>query len=104
MTAIYQSPFLIALGWTIAASIWQSALLWLIYQVICNIYRKVNPSVKHAFAAAFLLGSFVWFCFTLADKYSEVVTINQYLSALPEKASWRYQDKTLPASHRLKTA
>ncbi|HEX5025465.1 MAG TPA: M56 family metallopeptidase [Agriterribacter sp.] len=87
MTAIYQSPFLIALGWTIAASIWQSALLWLIYQLIHNINRKISPSVKHVFAAAFLLGSFVWFCFTLADKYSEVVTINQYLSALPGKES-----------------
>lgn len=82
MTAIYQSPFLIALGWTIAASIWQSALLWLIYQAICNLHRKISPSHKHFVAAVLLLGSFGWFSVTLADKYSKAIKLGEYLSGL----------------------
>ncbi|HTN07346.1 M56 family metallopeptidase [Agriterribacter sp.] len=80
MTAIYQSPFLIALGWTIAASIWQSALLWLIYQAICSLHRKISPSHKHFIAAVLLLGSFGWFSVTLTDKYSKAIKLSEYLS------------------------
>ena len=79
MTAIYQSPFLIALGWTIAASIWQSALLWLCYQAICGVHRKISPAHKHFIAFLLLLGSFGWFSATLENKYSEAITLNEYL-------------------------
>ncbi|HRQ51039.1 MAG TPA: hypothetical protein PLR74_10915, partial [Agriterribacter sp.] len=87
MTAIYQSPFLIALGWTIAASIWQSALLWLVYQAICNLHRKISPSHKHFIAAVLLLGSFGWFSITLADKYSKAIKLGEYLSGLTAHAN-----------------
>jgi beta-lactamase regulating signal transducer with metallopeptidase domain len=79
MTAIYQSPFLIALGWTIAASIWQSALLWIVYQAICNIHRKITPSLKHFAAVLLLFGSFGWFIATLANTYNNIIRINGYL-------------------------
>lgn len=82
MTAIYQSAFLIALGWTIAASIWQSALLWMIYQAICGLHRKISPSHKHFIAVVLLLGSFGWFSVTLANKYREAIKLNEYLSGL----------------------
>lgn len=82
MTSIYQSPFLIALGWTIAASIWQSALLWLFYQVICSVHRNIFPARKHFIASLLLLGSFGWFSITLANKYSEAIKLNDYLSGL----------------------
>lgn len=81
MTAIYHSPFLIALGWTIAASIWQSALLWILYQIICNTHRKITPSLKHFSAAALLAGSFGWFTVTLTNTYNDILKINGYLFA-----------------------
>lgn len=87
MTSIYQSPFLIALGWTIAASIWQSALLWLFYQVICGLHRKISPSIKHLVASLLLLASFGWFSITMANKYSEVIRLNDYLSGLAENTN-----------------
>lgn len=86
MTAIYQSPFLIALGWTIAASIWQSALLWIVYQVIGNIHRKITPSLKHFTAAVLLLGSFGWFIATLVNTYNDILRINGPLSGAKESA------------------
>lgn len=82
MNSIYQSPFLIALGWTIAASIWQSALLWLFYQAICSMHRHISPARKHFIAFLLLLGSFGWFSITLANKYSETIKLNEYLSGL----------------------
>lgn len=87
MDAIYHSPFLIALGWTIAASIWQSALLWLIYQAISSMHRNISPARKHFIAFLLLLGSFGWFSITLANKYSEIIKLNEYLSGLTENTN-----------------
>ncbi|HRP56891.1 M56 family metallopeptidase [Agriterribacter sp.] len=87
MNLIYQSPFLIALGWTIAASIWQSALLWLFYQAICSVHRHISPARKHFIASLLLLGSFGWFSITLANKYSEIIKLNEYLSGLNTNAA-----------------
>ena len=87
MASIYQSPFLIALGWTIAASIWQSALLWLFYQVTCGVYRNISPVRKHFIAFLLLLGSFGWFGITLANKYGEAVKLNAYLSGFTENTN-----------------
>ncbi|MFT3705007.1 MAG: M56 family metallopeptidase [Agriterribacter sp.] len=84
MTAIYHSPFLIALGWTIAASLWQGALLWLIYQLVSNIFIKNNPAIKHAVAVLFLFGSFIWFGATFIQHYNEITGLTQSLTALSE--------------------
>lgn len=75
MTAIYDSPFLIALGWTIASSLWQAALLWLVYQAINSGGSKVSPSLKHSVAASFLSVSFVWFGVTFIQNYNEVAAL-----------------------------
>jgi beta-lactamase regulating signal transducer with metallopeptidase domain len=91
MNSIYQSPFLIALGWTIAASIWQSALLWLFYQAICSVHRNISPARKHFIASLLLLGSFGWFSITLANKYSEIIKLNEYLSGLIKNANTAIQ-------------
>jgi beta-lactamase regulating signal transducer with metallopeptidase domain len=82
MTALYHSPFLIALGWSIAASLWQTALLWLIYQLVSNIFIKNNPALKHAVAVVLLFASFTWFGVTLIERYNEITGLTQSLTAL----------------------
>jgi beta-lactamase regulating signal transducer with metallopeptidase domain len=79
MTALYDSPFLIALGWTIASSLWQTALLWLIYQIINSANGKILPALKHSVATLFLCISFVWFAVTFVQNYNEVATLKQSL-------------------------
>lgn len=79
MTALYDSPLLIALGWTIASSLWQAALLWLAYQVISSGGRKVSPALKHSVAVSFLFISFAWFGITFAQNYNEVAALKQSL-------------------------
>ncbi|MGN6495253.1 MAG: M56 family metallopeptidase [Agriterribacter sp.] len=77
MTAIYQSPFLLALGWTIASSLWQTALLWMVYQVLTNTSNRLSPAAKHNLAFTSILFAFGWFGITLSAKYNEL------LQALP---------------------
>lgn len=90
MTALYNSPFLIALGWTIASSLWQTALLWLICQLAGNIDKRNNPSFRHALAALATGISFCWFAVTLAQNYSAIMHLTRSiagLSALSEDAA-----------------
>ena len=90
MTALYNSPFLIALGWTIASSLWQTALLWLICQLAGNIDKRNNPSFRHALAALTMGISFCWFAVTLVQNYSAIIHLTRSiagLSALNEDAA-----------------
>lgn len=86
MFAIGQSNFLQALGWAVLNSLWQMALLWVVYQLITAILRTKKSSEKAFLATTLLYIGFGWFAFTffsiLADKpasqsgYSAFVTIN----------------------------
>ena len=86
MFAIGQSNFLQALGWAVLNSLWQMALLWVIFQFITAITRTTKSSQKSLLAASLLFAGFAWFVFTfiviLADSasahkgYSSFISIN----------------------------
>ena len=86
MFAIGQSNFLQALGWAVMNSLWQMALLWVVYQLATAIFRTNKSSQKGFLATVLLFAGFAWFVFTffsiLADKpasetgYSAFVTIS----------------------------
>ena len=61
MTGIGQTNFLNALGWAVINSLWQMALLWVLYQVI-NAMVKTRSSHKSLLATFFLFTGFTWFC------------------------------------------
>ncbi len=63
------SSFLQALGWAIANSLWQMALLWVGYQCIFLLFRKVKASVKTTTATLLLFGGFLWFVVSLIRHY-----------------------------------
>lgn len=64
MFAIGQSNFLQALGWAVLNSLWQMALLWVVYQLITAIFRTAKSSQKSALATTLLFAGFAWFVFT----------------------------------------
>lgn len=68
MPAFQNSPFLMALGWAIANSIWQSGLLWLAYQLIAGFSLKLSAKHKNALSTSFVFISFIWFAYTLFEK------------------------------------
>jgi len=56
--------FLQALGWAVLNSLWQMALLWVIFQVILS-FGINKPSAKSKLAMVLLSMGFVWFMYTL---------------------------------------
>lgn len=64
MFAIGQSNFLQALGWAVLNSLWQMALLWVVYQLVTAILKTTKSSQKSALATYLLFAGFAWFVFT----------------------------------------
>lgn len=59
-----QTNFLQALGWAVLNSLWQMALLWIIYQVLTSLFKAAKPSAKTALAGSLLMIGFAWFVYT----------------------------------------
>ena len=70
MQSLFQSAFLQALGYSIANSLWQVALLWLVYVLVA---AALKPSASRKYMLAVCLQSigFIWFIFTLQFYYSQ---------------------------------
>ena len=85
MFAIGQSNFLQALGWAVLNSLWQMALLWVVYQFVTAVFKVNKSSQKGNLATLLLFSGSAWFAFTffsiLADSpvsttgYTSFVTI-----------------------------
>lgn len=67
MGAINQSNFLQALGWAVLNSLWQMALLWVVYQLITAVFKSVRSSQKSLLASLLAIAGFIWFLLTLAS-------------------------------------
>lgn len=63
MQALSQSAFLQALGYAIANSLWQCALLWLVVFAV-NSFIKFSSRTKYTIALIAQCTGFVWFIFT----------------------------------------
>ncbi|HTS43203.1 MAG TPA: M56 family metallopeptidase [Puia sp.] len=71
MHFINQSILLKALGWSLISSLWQMALLWLIFLLITGMLKRLSARAKHNLA--FLLNGVgsVWFICTLVSNISD---------------------------------
>lgn len=65
MNLLYQSAFLKALGWSLLNSLWQMALLWLVYMGLTLNGKKLLSRQRHAIALLSLAGGSLWFLTTL---------------------------------------
>jgi beta-lactamase regulating signal transducer with metallopeptidase domain len=85
MNLLNQSAFLKALGWSLLDSLWQMALLWLVYVALTWNGRKLLSRQRHTIALLSLAGGSLWFLITLIVNFykaangPEIVTI--YISA-----------------------
>lgn len=78
MLPVFQSVFLQSLGYAIANSLWQMAILWLFYLLITSL-TKPKASVKYSLAVILQSIGFVWFVVTLFFYYSayhQLTTVN----------------------------
>jgi beta-lactamase regulating signal transducer with metallopeptidase domain len=72
LTALQHSAFLQSLGWAIANSIWQAAILWGLFHIINALYRNSTSKFRNNSATVFLFSSFSWFLFTFVEKFVSV--------------------------------
>jgi beta-lactamase regulating signal transducer with metallopeptidase domain len=80
MQALSQSAFLQALGYAIANSLWQTALLWLLAAAF-NSFVKAPSHVKYKVALTAQFSAFIWFMVTLQfyyEKCSEAIARLNY--------------------------
>jgi bla regulator protein blaR1 len=68
MQPLLQSAFLHSLGYAIANSLWQMALLWLVVQLI-NSIRLLTAAARYYVAIAAQFAGFIWFIATLQFYY-----------------------------------
>jgi bla regulator protein blaR1 len=101
MNDLGQSNFLQALGWAVLNSLWQLALLWVLYQVIMGIYKGARPSHKSSLASGLLITGFAWFLYTFLSIYSNASSHDDVMAAglvsvegNEQLNAWLY--KTLP--------
>ena len=59
MHLLTQSPLLKALGWALFDSLWQMALLWLLYSLLIFVFSQIAASIRHGLAVMLVsLGAF----------------------------------------------
>lgn len=95
MQLLSQSAFLQALGYAIAGSLWQAALLWLLVAGISGVF-KLSAQVKYRIALVAQFGAFVWFVVSLQFYYtrcSEAIALMQS-SGLNNSNAFVFQPST----------
>src|SRR5258705_7742847 len=65
-----QANFLQSLGWAVLNSLWQMALLWVIYQVITGLANSSRSSFRSSLASLLLITGFALFIYTFISFYS----------------------------------
>ena len=89
MNLLYQSAFLKALGWALLNSLWQMALLWLVYLALTKNGKKLLSRQRHSIALLSLTGGSLWFLATLV--------INGYKAASGPQVITLYVTENDPA-------
>ena len=79
MTAFAESIVLQALGWAILNSLWQMALLWVIYHLILSFYKNAGSHQKSLLASIILFSGFSWFIITFLSIWISDSSVNHSL-------------------------
>jgi beta-lactamase regulating signal transducer with metallopeptidase domain len=83
MHPLLHSPFLQALGYTIINSLWQFALLWLLYFLINTIF-KLSSHQKYTTGLVFEIIGFAWFVGTLIFYYNQCLLLPEQNAAISQ--------------------
>lgn len=83
MQHLFQSTFLQALGYAIANSLWQTALVWLIYMSITGLI-SISAASKYRLAVSAQVTGFVWFIITFQFYYRQYSDAWQHSAAVPQ--------------------
>ncbi|MEK7224872.1 MAG: hypothetical protein AAB221_04230, partial [Bacteroidota bacterium] len=96
-----QTSFLQALGWAVFNSLWQMALLWVIYQLVTGLFRSIRSSSKSTLATLLLSTGFAWFIYTFFSAWDNPAasgTISSVFTATDNTGITAWLQKALPVS------
>jgi len=87
-----QVNFLQSLGWALINSLWQMALLWVVYQFITASFHKIKPAHKTFLATLLIFSGFAWFVYTLITSLvSQTNSITSfYNTGMISDTGWKY--------------
>jgi len=74
-----QSNFLQAIGWAVLNSLWQMAIIWVLYSMLTGAFKQ-KPSQKANLATGLLIAGFAWFAYTfisiltIADPQNTIIS------------------------------
>jgi len=91
-----QANFLQSLGWAIINSLWQLALLWVIYQMIISVFTKAKPASKSTLAASLLMTGFAWFIYTFFLAYTSGNTNGTVFTITSNATANNWIQRSLP--------
>ena len=69
MPTISQFNFLEALGWALINSLWQMALLWVVFKLLLSLFTNLKPGKKASIASCLIIVGFSWFLFTFISAF-----------------------------------
>lgn len=69
MNQFFQSAFTEALGWSLADSLWQAGILWLLYILITGNGKSYSALIRHNLAFYSLLAATLWFFISFGIHY-----------------------------------
>lgn len=76
MQYLFQSAFLQSLGYAIANSLWQTALVWFVYSAV-SLVPRLSSAVKYRVAVLAQVTGFIWFLLTFRFYYAEYTHLLQ---------------------------
>lgn len=82
LTVFEKYIFLQSLGWGIANSLWQAALLWIIYKAVTFSGKNLSALFKYHFSLMMLFASFGWFVSTTIQNYIAIKNAGTETAAL----------------------
>lgn len=90
MASFSQLNFLQSLGWALINSLWQMALLWVVYNLLLSFFPKLKPAFKTTFATWFITAGFAWFLFTFFNSlfFNDATDFYNKWSGLINENSW----------------
>jgi beta-lactamase regulating signal transducer with metallopeptidase domain len=77
-----QANLLQSLGWAVLNSLWQLALLWVIYKIITGLAKQARPAAKSVLASFLLFAGFAWFIYTFLSAFKSGNAENSFSSLL----------------------
>jgi len=68
--SFFENAYLLqSIGWAIANSFWQTAVLWGLYTLLIGNNNKISALLKYNFGLVFLFSSFIWYLLTIFSNY-----------------------------------